>query len=139
LQLAYAWTALAFWTNLASTFVTVPLLILLTARFGGPGAASVWLLINASYLLTQVQLMRRRYLIHERVHWYLEDLAIPLLVCIAVTTFIAKFSFTATSRVGILSLALLNGAIALGAAALSTPLVRKQLHVLVAKRHVFAF
>jgi O-antigen/teichoic acid export membrane protein len=139
LQLAYAWTGLAFWTNLVSTFVTVPLLILLTERFGGPGAASVWLLINASYLLTQVQLMHRRYLIGERLHWYLEDLAIPLLVCIAVTSIIARFSFTATSRTGILSLALLSGSLALGAAALSTPLVRKQIQGLVAsKRHVFA-
>jgi hypothetical protein len=83
--------------------------------------------------------MHRRYLIGERLHWYLEDLAIPLLVCIAVTSIIARFSFTATSRTGILSLALLSGSLALGAAALSTPLVRKQIQGLVAsKRHVFA-
>jgi O-antigen/teichoic acid export membrane protein len=139
LQLAYAWTALAFWTNLVSTFVTVPLLILLTARFGGPGAASVWLLINASYLLTQVQLMHQRYLTGERLHWYLEDLAIPLLACIAVTSFIARFSFTATTRSGILSLALVTGSLALAAAALSAPLVRRQIQELVAsKRDLFA-
>jgi O-antigen/teichoic acid export membrane protein len=139
LQLAYGCTALAFWTNLVSTFVAVPLLILLTARFGCPGAASVWLLINASYLLTQVQLMHTRYLTGERLRWYLDDLAIPLLACVVVTILVARFSFVATTRTGILSLAFVNEAGALAAAALSTPLVRKQIQDLIAsKRQLLA-
>ncbi|HTT77547.1 MAG TPA: oligosaccharide flippase family protein [Candidatus Binataceae bacterium] len=139
LQLAYGWTALAFWTNLLSMFVTVPLLLVLTARFGGPGAASVWLLINASYMLTQVQLMHRRYLTGERMRWYLQDLAIPLLACIAIASLTARFSFIATTRIEVLLLVLVNGALALSAAALSAPLVRRQIQdSFAARRDAFA-
>ena len=120
-----------FWTNLLSTFVTIPLLIILTARFEGPGAASVWLMINASYLLTQVRLMHRRFLVGERWGWYVEDCGIPLLACIAVSSISAQFSFAATTRTGIILLALISGSLALCAAALSTPLVRNQIRGLV--------
>jgi O-antigen/teichoic acid export membrane protein len=138
-QLAYGWTSLVFWTNLLSTFVTIPLLIILTARFEGPGAASVWLMINASYLLTQVRLMHRRYLIGERWRWYVEDCGIPLLACIAVSSITAQFSFAATTRTGIIVLALVSGSLALGAAALSTPMVRRHIRSLVtAKARAFA-
>jgi hypothetical protein len=138
-QLAYGWTSLVFWTNLLSTFVTIPLLIILTARFEGPGAASVWLMINASYLLTQVRLMHRRYLIGERWRWYIEDCGIPLLACIAISSITAQFSFAATTRTGIIVLALVSGSLALGAAALSTPMVRRHIRGLVtAKARAFA-
>ncbi|HUN60012.1 MAG TPA: oligosaccharide flippase family protein [Candidatus Binataceae bacterium] len=139
LQLAYGCTAIAFWTNLASAFVTVPLLLLLTARFGSSGAAAVWLLINVSYLVTQVQLMHRRFLSRECLRWYLHDLAIPLFACVVVSCLVARFSFTVTTRMGILSLALLNGVLAFGAASLSIPLIRKQIRELAAStRHAFS-
>ena len=42
-KLAYGWTSLAFWTNLAYVPVTTVLLVVLTKQFGGVGAAAVWL------------------------------------------------------------------------------------------------
>jgi O-antigen/teichoic acid export membrane protein len=139
LQLAYGWTSLAFWTNLLSAFVTIPLLLILTARFGGPGAASVWLIINASYLLTQVQLMHRRYLTGERLRWYAEDVALPLLTSVGVTALTSRFASAADTRIGILLLALVSGSAALAASAIATPIVRKYLRdMAAARRHAFA-
>ena len=75
--------------------------MILTARFGAPGAASVWLIINASYLLTQVQLMHRRYLTGECLRWYLEDLGLPLFASLSVTAFTSHFAGGADTRIGI--------------------------------------
>ncbi len=127
LQVAYGWTSLAFSTNLVYAIVTVPLLIALTNHFGAPGAASVWLMINASYLATQVPLMHRRLLRREARRWYVEDVGMPLVASIAVAALIAEFiSFPAT-RLGSGLTAVVAGGV-IGVAALSaTPLGRTQL------------
>jgi O-antigen/teichoic acid export membrane protein len=139
LQLAHGWTSLAFWTNLISAFITIPLLLILTARFGAPGAASVWLIINLSYLLTQVQLMHRRYLTGECLRWYLEDLGLPLFASLSVTAFTSHFAGGADTRIGICLFALASGSAALAATALVTPSARKYLHELaLARRQAFA-
>jgi O-antigen/teichoic acid export membrane protein len=139
LQLAHGWTSLAFWTNLVSACVTIPLLLVLTARFGGPGAASVWLIINLSYLFTQVQLMHRRYLTGERLRWYLEDLGLPLFASLSVTAFTSRFAGGADTRISICLFALASGSAALAATALVTPSARKYLRELAtARRQAFA-
>jgi O-antigen/teichoic acid export membrane protein len=134
LQLAHGWTSLAFWTNLFSAFITIPLLLVLTIRFGGPGAASVWLMINASYFLTQVQLMHRRYVSGHRLRWYLEDIALPLIACAAAAALVSHFAPAADTRIGIILLAIVSGSAALAAASLAAPLVRQSLRDLVRAR-----
>lgn len=138
LQLAYGWTSLAFWTNFFSACFTIPLLLILTARFGVSGAASVWLMINASYLVTQVRLMHHRYLTGECLRWYLEDVSVPLLACLAMTAAVSWLAPTADTRLGILLLAFSNGSAALAATAVATPLVRRHLRAF-ARAHREAF
>jgi O-antigen/teichoic acid export membrane protein len=140
MQLAHGWTSLAFWSNLASTFVTIPLLLMLTERFGGPGAAAVWLMINSSYLATQVNLMHRRYLKAERWRWYFEDLGGPLIACVIVSGPLATMANRAGSRINVLLFALLTGGLTSGAVALATPLGRRLLReIIFAKRRALAF
>ena len=84
LQLAYGWTALALYTNLAAIFVAVPLLLAFTSRFGPTGAAVVWLLVNISYLLMYIPMTHRHLLKGEQRKWYLTDAGQPLVACATV-------------------------------------------------------
>lgn len=78
LQLASGWTRLAFWVNLISVLVLVPLMIFLAKYFGALGAASVWVILNGGYVLFAVQIMHRRLLPTEKWRWYLQDVGLPL-------------------------------------------------------------
>ena len=46
-QLAYGWTSLAFYQNLISVIILVPLMVLFTQSYQGIGAAYVWVILNA--------------------------------------------------------------------------------------------
>ena len=81
LQLAYGWTRLAFWSNVFALCVSIPLLLILTRYFGAAGAAGVWLIVNLSYLATDVIPMHRRLLTSEAKRWFFEDVGIPLIAC----------------------------------------------------------
>jgi O-antigen/teichoic acid export membrane protein len=126
-QLAHGWTSLAFWTNLSYLPVTTVLLVMLTKRFGGEGAAVVWVLITASYFATQIPLMYRRLLRFQARQWYINDVGIPMVTCSLMAWLLTKVLGTATTRIGatliIGSAGLLVGAVGL----LVTPLVRSQL------------
>jgi hypothetical protein len=89
-------------------------------------------MINASYLLTQVMPMHRRYLTGERLRWYLEDLALPLLACLGITALTSRFASAAGSRIGILLFVSVSGSAALAGSALATSIVRKYLYDLLA-------
>ena len=84
LQLAYGWMQLALFVNTVSVLVLVPLMILLARRYGAVGAASVWLILNASYLFITIPIMHSRLLHAEKWRWYIEDVGRPLLAAIVV-------------------------------------------------------
>lgn len=126
LQLAYGWTALALYTNLASVLVSVPLLLVFTSWFGPVGAAAVWLLVNFSYLFTHIPLTHRRLLRGEQRNWYLSDAASPLLACATVGALILALSPASDDRLlNVLWVAIAFGLLTV-AAAVATPVVRKR-------------
>lgn len=84
LQLAYGWTRLAFFLNLASVLVLVPMVVVLTHFYGGVGAASVWVILNTGYLLIGINLMHRRLIPSEKWRWAREDILLPLATSLAV-------------------------------------------------------
>ncbi len=126
LQLAYGWTALALFSNLASILISVPLLLVFTSRYGATGAAAVWLLVNFSYLFTQIPLTHRRLLRGEQRNWCLFDTGLPLLACAAVGSLV----FALTPANGARLMDMLSIAIAFGvltiAAAVATPEIRNR-------------
>ena len=77
LQLASGWTRLAFSANVVSVVLLVPLMIVLTARYGPVGAAFVWVALNAGYVIFIIPIMHRRLLPAEKWRWYLEDVGLP--------------------------------------------------------------
>lgn len=78
LQLAYGMTKLAFYSNVIAVILLVPLMVFMASRYGAVGAASVWVLLNAGYIVFQLQLMHRRILRGEAFRWYLADVGAPL-------------------------------------------------------------
>jgi O-antigen/teichoic acid export membrane protein len=77
LQSAAGWPGLMVYTNLVAAIVLVPAILVIAPRYGAPGAAFVWLLLNAGYLLFNVPVMHRRLLRAELWRWYRDDLARP--------------------------------------------------------------
>ena len=84
LQLAHGWTKLAFYQNVIAVVVLVPAIYLATLRWGAVGAAGVWIVLNSGYLLIGIHVMYRRLLIAEKLHWYVNDIAKPLLATLVV-------------------------------------------------------
>jgi O-antigen/teichoic acid export membrane protein len=134
-QKAYGWISLAFWTNLAYVPIATVLLIVLTRRLGGEGAAIVWLLVTTSYFVTQVPLMHRKILSHQARQWYVNDVGMPLLACSSVAGLLAYFIEPATTRIGAALTVALAGLLVGAVGLLATPLVRKQLRDLWTQYH----
>ena len=88
-QLAHGWTGLATRINIVSVAIIVPVILLVTPRFGAEGAAWVWVGLNAGYLLIGIHFMYRKILINEKWRWYGEDVLKPLMAASAVTTTLA--------------------------------------------------
>lgn len=79
LQLAHGWTKLAFFQNLVAIIVLVPMIFWLSSYYGAEGAAFVWVLLNAGYLIIGIHFMHRKLIKEEKLRWYFEDVLKPLL------------------------------------------------------------
>jgi O-antigen/teichoic acid export membrane protein len=84
LQLAHGWTSLAFYTNVISVVLVIPILVIVTPSYGTLGAAVIWIALNSSYVLIQLQIMHQRLLKREQWRWYFEDVGLPLLAAFSV-------------------------------------------------------
>ena len=84
IQLAYGRTQLIIGLNAIAICFTIPALLWLVPQFGSVGAASVWVGLNAGYVLIGVNLMLCRTLRTERWLWYFEDVFIPLVASVSV-------------------------------------------------------
>ena len=78
LQAAAGWPALMVYTNSAAAIVLVPAILIMVPTYGAPGAAFVWLVLNAGYLVFNVPVMHRRLLRGEQGRWYRDDLGRPV-------------------------------------------------------------
>lgn len=84
-QLAHGWTSLALKTNVVAVLLLVPAIIWVVPRQGAVGAAWLWVLLNAGYVLIALQFMHVRLLRREKSRWYLSDVLLPILGAAAVT------------------------------------------------------
>jgi O-antigen/teichoic acid export membrane protein len=89
-QLAHGWTSLAFYQNLVSVVVLVPLMVMLTRDYGGVGAASVWVILNSGYVLIAIHIMHHRILQTEKWDWYVHDVGAPTVAALTVAL-VGKF------------------------------------------------
>ena len=70
LQLAFGWSSLGAAVNAVALVVVTPATIALAVRYGGVGAAAVWVGLNVGYLVLGMGRMHRRLLVGERARWY---------------------------------------------------------------------
>lgn len=88
LQVAHGWWRLISRANLMLLLVIIPLYLLMANRFGGPGAASVSLVLNACYLFI-LPFMHRHFLKGQQWRWLFGDVCLPMagVLIIAVTAY----------------------------------------------------
>lgn len=84
LQLAHGWTKLSFYKNVAAVIILVPLMNLFILWWGAPGAAVVWILLNAGYVLVEVPIMHTRLLRGSLARWYLVDVGLPSAIVLSI-------------------------------------------------------
>ena len=77
LQLAYGRTRLPLIINLLLIVVFLPLLALLTPRFGGVGGAASWAILNAVYLILGTWLTHRSLLQGHGLAWLARGVLLP--------------------------------------------------------------
>lgn len=87
LIVAYGWTKLGFFQQLISAVVLIPLMVLLTLRFGGVGAASTKVLLSLAYLVVIPPIVYRKFPVLEGrlLRFYATDIGFPLLVVLTVS------------------------------------------------------
>lgn len=84
LQLASGRVKLGFYTNLVSVIVSVPCFIFFALRYGAPGGAAVWLLLNLSQFIIVVPMMHRFLQKVETWRWYMVDTMLPFGACVLI-------------------------------------------------------
>lgn len=77
-QLAHGLGGLAIRVNVVAVLLIIPALIFVTPKFGAIGAATVWLVLNAGYVMLMPHFMYRRILVGHKTRWYIHDLLLPL-------------------------------------------------------------
>jgi O-antigen/teichoic acid export membrane protein len=138
MQLAYGWTQLTIKMNFVAVALLVPTLFLVVPRYGGIGAAWVWVGLNAGYLLFGIYFMHLAVLPSEKWRWYGRDVIVPASAALA-TALACRYCMPnrASTMIEVLVLAFTSACVVI-AAALVSPLVRAPLtaHMLAAVRHV---
>ena len=84
LQLAHGWTRLVFLANTVAVLVLAPLIYFMSLRYGGVGAAWVWLILNCGYVVFLLQMMHRKLLHGHLREWFVVDVGAPLAASLAV-------------------------------------------------------
>ena len=126
LQLAHGWSGFAARVNAVAVAVLVPALFWVAPRFGGLGAAWVWVVLNVGYVLIALPIMHRRLLPSEKWRWYFADTGAPLLAASAIGTCLLAVSPSPVNRFVDLGWLISCGMLMLIGAVSVTPL-RKEL------------
>ena len=127
MQLAHGWTRLAFFTNVVAVVLLAPCIILLAKRYGAVGAASVWVILNGGYVLISIHIMHRLLLKGEKWRWYREDVGLPLAATLLVAG-VGRWLLPSQLPLALMLLCLsMIGTLALVAAVLGAPQIRRQL------------
>lgn len=124
LQLAHGWAGFAVRVNLVAVAVLVPAILWVTPRYGAIGAAWVWVLLNAGYVLIGIHFMYRRLLPDEKWTWYWSDTARPMAAATLAAWGLSGIQPEGIGRFAELAWLLAAGVCVVGAAIVVTPKLR---------------
>jgi O-antigen/teichoic acid export membrane protein len=125
LQLAYGWTRLTLYSNIVALLVLVPSMLLAVVRFGPVGAATMWLVLNAGYVLITLPIMHRRILSGELRQWFAQDVGLPFAAALIVVVTGRAIVNDGWRFHAIIGLVGFTAALAVCASALAAPWVRR--------------
>lgn len=134
LQLAAGWARLSLYISLVSMCIQVPLLFFLIGRYGSVGAAVVFIIMNAAYVLFGASLTFTRLLRGQRRRWYVSDMLAPCAAALAVIVPVRLF-LPPLPTAGMLPALFLTVAAACAAAAMAAPESRAALIEAVSSVH----
>jgi len=126
LIIAYGWTKLSIFQQLISAVVLIPLMVTLSIKFGGVGAAATKVLLYLAYFLFIPPIVYRKFPVLEGqlMRFYITDTGLPLLTALAVAG-VGYFLIPATlPTVPFLVAMVLITLTAMGAAVLSAGKIR---------------
>lgn len=83
LQFAHGWTRLVLVFNTVAVLLLAPLSYFMATHYGGLGAAVVWLVLNAAYVVLMLRLMHKRLLPGQLATWFGRDFGAPLAAAFA--------------------------------------------------------
>jgi len=127
LQLAHGWTRLAIGMNTVAIAILLPSLIIVVEWFGAIGAASIWLVLNAGYIVFGLALMHRKIFKGELRRWIVADFAIPSLVSFSVVLSFWMLFPDSLGAIGQLVWIAFAGLLASLLAALAAPAIRESI------------
>jgi len=78
LTIAFGWVKFTFLRSLILSILIVPLMIVMSLRYAGVGAALTWALINLGQLIVLPFVIHQRILEGDLSRWYTHDIGIPL-------------------------------------------------------------
>jgi O-antigen/teichoic acid export membrane protein len=126
-QMAHGWTSLTVFVNASAVVLLVPAIVLIVPRYGALGAAWVWVVLNAGYLIIDIYFMHRRILKSEKWRWYRDDNLRPLASSAAVAVLIRWVLPAGLGKVAEFGALAATSCAVAGAAALSASLIRLQI------------
>jgi O-antigen/teichoic acid export membrane protein len=125
MQLAFGWSTLGVGVNAVALVIAVPATLILSLRWGGAGAALVYVGLNAAALLLAMGCMHRRVLPGELPRWYAR-LLMPA-VAVAVVATVSRAALPdALGTPGRVAWLAVTGALAAGAALAAAGGVRRR-------------
>lgn len=127
LTLACGWPGFAVRMNVIAVAILVPAVLWVAPRYGAIGAAWIWVVLNAGYVIFGMHYLHRHILKSEKWRWYGQDVALPFIAAAFTTGFIRWVTPDKVSGFGLLSELLLASIMTFAVTISMTSLVRDQL------------
>jgi O-antigen/teichoic acid export membrane protein len=84
MTIAYGWVRFVFYRSLVLSLLVIPLMVVLSLRYDGIGAALTWSLLNLGQLIVLPVIIHQRILKDELRRWYIFDVGLPVIVSLAI-------------------------------------------------------
>lgn len=96
LTLAYGWPGFAVRQNTVAVVLLVPAIFWVAPLYGAIGAAWVWVILNAGYVLIGIHFLHGRLLHTEKWTWYMHDVIMPAMGALLMALFFPLTWLTTT-------------------------------------------
>jgi O-antigen/teichoic acid export membrane protein len=123
IQLAYGDVNIAIKLNLLAFIIFVPVFYFGVVHFGILAAGFVWMFLNLMYIVFNLSITHRRFLIGSSNPWYCVDV-IPATIVVVIVTMLTRFFMPQDSSVWFIVFVLISGLSAFFAAVIVLPEIR---------------